>query len=70
MDNCEAVIDNSGEEFRALLSYWMDKCKMLKMLVVSRNELASREVYGEHLQPQILPQLGSKQAVQFFIQMI
>lgn len=54
LDNCEGLIDSDGEGFRSLLSFFQDKCKMLKIVVVSRNELGSSNE-GEELQPLILP---------------
>ena len=48
LDNCEGLIDICGVEFRELLSYFVDKCKMLKILVVSRNELCKSDE-GEEL---------------------
>ena len=69
LDNCEALIDKAGEEFRNLLSHFCDQCKLLKIIVISRNQLGS-SLEGEQIQPLILPQLGSKQAVQFFLDVI
>ena len=48
LDNCEGLIDICGVEFRGLLSYFVDRCKMLKILVVSRNELCKSDE-GEEL---------------------
>ena len=48
LDNCESLIDHCGEQFRGLLSDFTDQCKMLKILVVSRNELGST-LEGEEL---------------------
>lgn len=42
---------------------------MLKILVISRNDFGCDEE-GEQIQPLILPQLGSKQAVQFFLDVL
>lgn len=69
LDNCECLIDKSGEVFKELLSFFMNKCKMLKILVISRNDFGTN-YEGEQIQPLILPQLGSKQAVQFFLDVI
>ena len=69
LDNCESLIDICGPEFRELLSYFVDKCKMLKILVVSRNEFGKSDEF-EALQPLILPQLSSKQAVVFFLDVL
>ena len=43
LDNCEALIDKCGQEFRDLLSFFNDKCKMLKILVISRNDFGSSQ---------------------------
>ena len=68
LDNCEALIDKTGEEFRNLMSIFCDRSKLLKIIVISRNELGSTT--GEQIQPLILPQLCSKQAVQFFLDVL
>ena len=41
LDNCEALIDKTGEEFRNLMSIFCDRSKLLKIIVISRNELGS-----------------------------
>ena len=58
-----------GDVFKELLSFFMNKCKMLKILVISRNDFGTN-YEGEQIQPLILPQLGSKQAVQFFLDVL
>ena len=69
LDNCEGLLDKSGDVFKELLSFFMNKCKMLKILVISRNDFGT-SYEGEQIQPLILPQLGSKQAVQFFLDVL
>ena len=54
LDNAEMLIDDSGEEFRSLLSIFSDSCKQLKILVISRNELGSTNE-NEIISPLILP---------------
>ena len=42
---------------------------MLKIMVISRNDFGTSQE-GEQIQPLILPQLSSKQAVQFFLDVL
>ena len=37
LDNCEALIDREGKEFSHLLRHFCDECKLLKIIVISRN---------------------------------
>ena len=48
LDNCEALIEHEGEQLRNLLTLFQDQCKMLKILVVSRNELGTYDM-GEQI---------------------
>ena len=41
LDNCEDLINKQGEEFRNLLSFFNDRCKLLKIIVISRNDFGS-----------------------------
>ena len=48
------LIDESGKEFRDLLSIFADTCKQLKILIISRNDLGSINE-KEIITPLILP---------------
>ena len=48
LDNCESLIDKHGDDLCDILAMLQDKCSMLKILVVSRNQLGSSE-HGDEI---------------------